>query len=377
MGAADLARVHPPDQPVEHGVVVAHIPHGGDARDQVQQRLVLLQVGVHLVHAGDQGPASAVDSHLTGRLGAVGGFDGGDHLVVDQHRHRLCQRSGLRVEQADVCDADGGVVAMRHLLLDVDEPAGRPVGGQSAQPGLLALIALADHDKAGVDGGEEAAIAVEEHGLGREVDAGQIVSRDLDHAAVAVDRERLAFLQAQRAAGERRRGHTRTLQQDPGVDLVRPWAAALGDIKARGGDRRLCRPRGIDPLGVRAGLGEVLVDLAAEGGCALDRPDGRQAVRAQGHGFNHGRPAAIVLEIEVHVDVRALGLGDHVTDVLAAGDDREAFRLRRRASGQGDREGRGGEKHAESDHDSIGHAAPIPGDAPGADQWARGASKCR
>ena len=151
---ADLAAVHSLDELVEHGVVVAHVAHGGDAGDQVEQGAVLAEVRVHLVQAGHQRAAVAVDGHFAGRGGAVERFDRGDLLAADHHRHGAVS--------AEVFGSNRRTLLMRTGRRSGARPpfpcrrsAARPVGGELAQPHLFALVALAHDDGVGVDLGEQ------------------------------------------------------------------------------------------------------------------------------------------------------------------------------------------------------------------------------
>ena len=124
------------DQPVEHLVGVAHVADRGRAAEQVEQRVFLIEMGVHLEHPRHQRAVAAVNRHLARRGGTRERFDAGDGAAADDDGDRLGQRLRHGIEEPDVRDPDRRSVAMRRRLLDRGQPIRRhaspraPAGGR-------------------------------------------------------------------------------------------------------------------------------------------------------------------------------------------------------------------------------------------------------
>ena len=346
MRSADLAGVDLLDQAIEHGVVIAHVADGRRPRHQVEQRAVLLQVRVHFVHAGHERAARAVDADLARRRRAVQRLNCSNRSAVHDDAHRSGQSLGLWIKDADVTDADGRAIAMRHGFFDIDEALLLPARREAAQARLLALISLTHHDRAGTDRGEQLALVVQQKRLRREIDAAERVARDGQGAALALHLDVLTLFQPQRAAGERRQGLARRLQEGAGIDPLRPRAAGLSHIEPGRGQLGRAVTRGVRPLRLAARLAELFRHFRAEGGGALDGPLDRQAVLAHAQGLGDGRPAPVVLDVEIDRRDVALGRRDQMPDDLAAGDDRKAGRVRNGEAARGQEQGGGEGKGA-------------------------------
>jgi hypothetical protein len=230
----DLSRIDLVDQRVEHRVVVAHVAHGGDAGQHIEQRVVLAQMRVHLVHARDQRAARRIDRDFARRRATIYRLHRRNLLAADHHAHGRRQRAGLRIEQPHVADARRRAVIVRDLTLNRGVASRVPVGGERAQPHLFAFVTFAHHHRFRRHYREEIARCVEQHRVGHGLNARKVVARDLQGATFAVDANRVAFLQRQRAAGKRVHFQARLLEQGARVDLQRPRAAHLRDV-----DRRL------------------------------------------------------------------------------------------------------------------------------------------
>ena len=230
-GAGNDAAVDPVDQFVEHGIVVAHVAHRRDAGDQVEEGTFLAGMGMHFIHAGDQRAAAAVDHDFALGRRAVDRFDRRDPVAPDDDGNRRRQSLGPGIEDPDVADADRPVIAVRDLLLDVDEAVGRPLGGKRLQPPGLSFIAGAHDHETRAYGCEHFAVRVQQDRVGRCVDASQIVARDLERAAIAAHVQRLPLGQPQRAFRQRGEGGSARLQDRAGIEACRPGAAALRDIE--------------------------------------------------------------------------------------------------------------------------------------------------
>ncbi len=279
-------------------------------------------MAVHLVHARQQRAAVAVDGDLARRRRLVGRFDGDDPAPVDEHGDRIGELALGRVVEAHVADAHRRLVIVRALLLERDRAVGDPFRGKAAQTLLLTLIALAHHDPGRAERGEQLAFLVEQDRLGRQVDAAQRVAGDGERAALAVHLDRRALLQLQRAARQRGDGHVRLLQEHARVYLFGPRAAALRDVERRRLQLGAALAGRIVPAGAAPIALELLVDLAAEGRRALDRPLDRQPVLAERDGLGDRRPAPVVLDVVVDAGAASLDVGGQVPDLLAAEDDR-------------------------------------------------------
>ena len=176
------------DQLVEHRVVVAHVAHGGDAGQQIEQRVVLAEVRVHLVHAGDQRAAGAVDGDLAGRRRTVERLDRGDLLAADDHAHRLGQRAGLGIEQPDVADAhrrrrSGArprAVSRRSARCSSLRRACAVVPPRPRSP-------CAHHDRVRRHRANRSPLASSNIVSGVRSDARKVIARDLERAAFALD----------------------------------------------------------------------------------------------------------------------------------------------------------------------------------------------
>ncbi len=111
-------------------------------------------------------------------------------------------------------------------------------------------------------------------------------------------------------------------EQRARVDLQRPGAAALRDVERRRLQLGAALAGRIVPAGAAPIALELLVDLAAEGRRALDRPLDRQPVLAERDGLGDRRPAPVVLDVVVDAGAASLDVGGQVPDLLAAEDDR-------------------------------------------------------
>jgi hypothetical protein len=175
-----------------------------------------------------------------------------------------------------------------------------------------------------------------------EIDAAQIVACDLEGTARALNGDRFALLETQRAARQGGKLPAGGLEQRARIDGVRPWAAALSDIQARSANGRGTLARGVDPGGMSALAGEMLRDLGSKGGGTGNRPFRGQAVAIDLDGLGLGGSAAVVLVVVVDVRQAAAGIGPQMPDILAADDDGQAFGVRTPHQGGGGQQQRQG-----------------------------------
>jgi hypothetical protein len=105
------------DQVIEDRVVVAHVAHLVMPASTLSRASSCCRWIVHVVHAGDQRAAGAVDVTSPG-VADCQRFDRGDLLALTSTDTGLGQGRGLRIEQAHVADAHRAGVAMRRLMLE-------------------------------------------------------------------------------------------------------------------------------------------------------------------------------------------------------------------------------------------------------------------